>query len=119
PRGSGADGAAARPGRVRPLAGRVRARARRGAAGGALRPGRRLRLHRRPGRPPPRAQRQPRVVLAAPRRGPPRGRSAPPHRLRAALAAMRRHAAAAVPHVVGDDYMVEHWLAAYAVLLLT
>ena len=35
------------------------------------------------------------------------------------LAAARRHAAAALPHVVGDDYMVEHWLAAYAVLLLS
>jgi Protein of unknown function (DUF2891) len=35
------------------------------------------------------------------------------------LSAARRHAAAALPHVVGDDYMVEHWLAAYAVLLLT
>jgi hypothetical protein len=29
------------------------------------------------------------------------------------------HAAAALPHVVGDHYNVEHWLAAYAVLLLT
>ncbi len=29
------------------------------------------------------------------------------------------HADAALPHVIGDDYMVEHWLAAYAVLLLT
>jgi hypothetical protein len=28
-------------------------------------------------------------------------------------------AAAALPHVVGDHYNVEHWLAAYAVLLLT
>jgi hypothetical protein len=36
-----------------------------------------------------------------------------------ALAAARRHADAALPHVVGDHYMVEHWLAAYAVLLLT
>jgi hypothetical protein len=35
------------------------------------------------------------------------------------LAAARAHAAAALPHVVGDDYMVEHWLAAYAVLLLS
>ena len=40
---------------------------------------------------------------------------------RAAVAreAMARHAAAAIPHAVGGDYMVEHWLAAYAVLLLT
>jgi hypothetical protein len=29
------------------------------------------------------------------------------------------HAAAALPHVIGDDYMVEHWLAAYAVLMLS
>lgn len=28
------------------------------------------------------------------------------------------HAAAALPHVVGGDYMVEHWLVAYALLLL-
>jgi hypothetical protein len=36
-----------------------------------------------------------------------------------ALAAARRHADAALPHVVGDDYNVEHWLACYAVLLLS
>jgi hypothetical protein len=36
-----------------------------------------------------------------------------------ALAAARTHLAAALPHVIGDDYMVEHWLAAYAVLALT
>jgi hypothetical protein len=36
-----------------------------------------------------------------------------------ALTAARRHADAALPHVTGDHYMVEHWLAAYAVLLLT
>lgn len=35
------------------------------------------------------------------------------------LAAAQEHAAAALPHVAGDDYMVEHWLVAYAVLLLT
>ncbi len=40
-------------------------------------------------------------------------------RLEPALAAARRHADAALPHVVGDHYNVEHWLAAYAVLLLT
>lgn len=33
--------------------------------------------------------------------------------------AVRRHTAAALPHVVGSDYMVEHWLAACAVLLLS
>ena len=36
-----------------------------------------------------------------------------------ALAAARTHLAAALPHVIGDDYMVEHWLAAYAVLALS
>lgn len=35
------------------------------------------------------------------------------------LDAAASHADAALPHVVGDHYMVEHWLAAYAVLLLT
>jgi hypothetical protein len=35
------------------------------------------------------------------------------------LATARRHADAALPHVTGEDYMVEHWLAAYAVLLLS
>lgn len=29
------------------------------------------------------------------------------------------HADAALAHVVGDDSMVEHWLACYAVLLLS
>jgi hypothetical protein len=33
--------------------------------------------------------------------------------------AMQRHAEASLPHVVGDDYMVSHWLAAYAVLLFS
>jgi len=40
-------------------------------------------------------------------------------RIETALAAARVHASAALPHVVGDDYMVEHWLACYAVLLLS
>ena len=40
-------------------------------------------------------------------------------RIEPALAAARTHLDAALPHVVGDDYMVEHWLAAYAVLALT
>ncbi len=35
------------------------------------------------------------------------------------LAAAERHADASLPHVVGSDYMVEHWLAAYATLLLS
>ena len=34
-------------------------------------------------------------------------------------AAADRHAEAALPHVVGGDYALEHWLAAYAVLLLS
>ena len=32
--------------------------------------------------------------------------------------ARRRHAQASLPAVSGGDWMVEHWLAAYAVLLL-
>jgi hypothetical protein len=40
-------------------------------------------------------------------------------RAAAALTAARAHASAALPHVVGDGYMVEHWLACYAVLLLS
>jgi len=40
-------------------------------------------------------------------------------RIESANDAARIHADAALPHVVGDHYMVEHWLAAYAVLLLT
>ncbi len=40
-------------------------------------------------------------------------------RIGPALAAAAVHAGAALPHVVGDDYMVEHWLACYAVLLLS
>jgi hypothetical protein len=40
-------------------------------------------------------------------------------RIGPAIAAAVRHADAALPHVVGDDYMVEHWLACYAVLLLS
>jgi hypothetical protein len=34
------------------------------------------------------------------------------------LDAANRHAIVALPHVAGSHYMVEHWLAAYAVLLL-
>jgi DUF2891 family protein len=33
--------------------------------------------------------------------------------------AMLRHAEAGLPHAVGGDYLVEHWLACYAVALLT
>ncbi len=40
-------------------------------------------------------------------------------RIGPALTAARAHAEAALPHVVGDDYAVEHWLAAYAVLMLS
>ena len=35
------------------------------------------------------------------------------------LAAAERHAEASLPYVAGSDYMVEHWLAAYAILLLS
>jgi hypothetical protein len=34
------------------------------------------------------------------------------------LRAAAEHAAVALPHVSGSDYMVEHWLAAYALLYL-
>ncbi len=40
-------------------------------------------------------------------------------RVPVARQAAAQHAAVALPHVAGDDYMVEHWLAAYAVQLLT
>ena len=40
-------------------------------------------------------------------------------RIPVAEQAAARHAAAALPHVAGDHYMVEHWLAAYAVQLLS
>lgn len=40
-------------------------------------------------------------------------------RIAPVLAAAERHAGAALPHVAGSDYMVEHWLAAYATLLLS
>jgi hypothetical protein len=40
-------------------------------------------------------------------------------RIGPAIAAARTHLDAALPHVTGSDYMVEHWLAAYAVLALS
>jgi hypothetical protein len=40
-------------------------------------------------------------------------------RIDPALAAAQVHADAALPHVTGDHYMAEHWLAPYAVLLVT
>jgi Protein of unknown function (DUF2891) len=40
-------------------------------------------------------------------------------RVPVALDAARRHAAAGLPHVIGSDYMVEHWLVPYALLHLT
>jgi len=40
-------------------------------------------------------------------------------RIGPALSAARTHLDAALPHVIGDDYMVEHWLAVYAVLALS
>ena len=40
-------------------------------------------------------------------------------RIPVCLAAAQRQAEASLPHVVSDDYMVTHWLAAYAVLLFS
>ena len=40
-------------------------------------------------------------------------------RIDRALEAAANHAEAALPHVTGEDYMVEHWLACYAVLMLS
>lgn len=40
-------------------------------------------------------------------------------RVGVAIDAARTHLAAALPQVTGSDYMVEHWLAAYAVLALS
>ncbi len=40
-------------------------------------------------------------------------------RISSLLDAAERHADASLPHVVGEDYMLEHWLAAYATLLLS
>ena len=40
-------------------------------------------------------------------------------RIGPALTAAKSHAEAALPHVAGDDYMVEHFLACYAVLMLS
>ena len=36
-----------------------------------------------------------------------------------ARAAARQHAKAVLPYVLGGDYQLEHWLAAYAVLMLS
>ena len=36
-----------------------------------------------------------------------------------AQAAARQHAKAVLPYVLGGDYQLEHWLAAYAVLMLS
>jgi Protein of unknown function (DUF2891) len=40
-------------------------------------------------------------------------------RIPVCAAACHRHAGVSLPHVVDDDYMVTHWLAAYAVLLFS
>gem|GEM_PF-2184640 len=47
--------------------------------------------------------------------------SLPPRddRIERALEAAGVHAQAVLPHVTGEDYMVEHWLACYAVLMLS
>jgi hypothetical protein len=40
-------------------------------------------------------------------------------RIDTALGAARQHARAVLPHVLGGDYTVAHWLASYAVLMLS
>lgn len=40
-------------------------------------------------------------------------------RIGAAVSAARRHAQAVLPHVAGGDHLSEHWLPAYAVLMLS
>jgi hypothetical protein len=40
-------------------------------------------------------------------------------RIEPLLSAAERHAEASLPFVAGSDYNVEHWLAAYATLLLS
>ena len=55
---------------------------------------------------------------SAPRSSTAASTGTPAWRCTGSSCAMACHAAAALPHAVGDDYMVEHWLAAYAVLLL-
>jgi hypothetical protein len=40
------------------------------------------------------------------------------HRIEPLLDSAERHTHAALPYVTGSDYMVEHWLAVYAVLVL-
>jgi Protein of unknown function (DUF2891) len=40
-------------------------------------------------------------------------------RIAPATAAAEAHAEAVLPHVTGDDYMVEHWLPSYGVLMLS
>lgn len=40
-------------------------------------------------------------------------------RIERAMEAAATHAQAVLPHVAGEDYMVEHWLACYAVLMLS
>lgn len=40
-------------------------------------------------------------------------------RISPAIDAAQAHAEAVLPHVTGDDYMVEHWVPSYAVLMLS
>ena len=40
-------------------------------------------------------------------------------RIEPAQAAARQHAKAVLPYVLGGDYQLEHWLAGYAVLMLS
>ena len=55
-------------------------------------------------------------TLAEPLTG---ARPAGDSRIPACTEASRRHAETSLAHVTGDDYMVTHWLAAYAVLLFS
>ena len=73
-------------------------------------------LQRRADGPPARSEPQPRLVLALASR---KHLPAADRRIPACLQAAQRHAGASLPHVLTDDYMVTHWLAAYAVLLIT
>src|SRR5262249_461866 len=73
--------------------------------------------------PPPLARaprrRGPMATGAGAGRGPPVAAPARPPGSAPAKPGAGPHADAALPHVLGDDYMVEHWLACYAVLLLS
>ena len=58
-------------------------------------------------------------LVSATRRSPDLRLGASPRATLHLVRAARAHAAAGLPHATGGDYMVEHWLAVYAVLYLT